>query len=170
MFKKLSTLLAVATVAFSFSFSAHAETLTISVGTPTPSYSAEGVIGSETVSGTLVHVKFPGFIGFGLENLEISSAAAGWKTTMVDVYYLLPIPLINVTLGVGAGTNEPTLGNIGIYTAGTASQGYIQLGYSFGVIDVHLSQHSISSNLVDPIGPDLDTSSTMTAVGIQIGF
>ena len=166
MLKKLSTLLAVAMMAFTFSFSAQAETLTFSAGIPS-SYSGSNVSGA-SVSGTLVHVKLPSFIGFGMESYEITSGGSGVKTTMFDIFYLLPIPLINVTLGLGAGTNEPTGDLSGTYTAGSAAQGYLQLGYSFGPVDVHLSQHIVTSDLKG--STNLDTSGTMTAVGVQIGF
>jgi len=69
------------------------------------------------------------------------------STTMYNLYYILPIPIINLTLGVGTGKSQfEFLGLKG--DDGTATQWYTSLGIPIlPLFDLHLSYRSVSSKI-----------------------
>jgi len=189
--KKVITALFAALVLFSFSSNAYAEFFSVSAGIPfSQSFSqswenSSGSIESDGVSGILLHVKLPIMLGLGLETYETKITAPDTnfsdmklKTTMYDVFWMTPIPIINFTIGGGLGTttlecNVETTGSCSdSFEAGTASQLWAQLGFSpIPFLDVHMSYHNISST-VKGIGSakDEDFSGSLMAVGVAFIF
>jgi len=85
-----------------------AELFSVSAGIPLSHDIKDENLESDGVSGFFFHVKFPILVGVGLENYETKIKDSDTKigTTMYDIFYLLPIPVINLTVGLGAGQSE----------------------------------------------------------------
>ena len=62
---------------------------------------------SDGVSGTFIQIGIPILPGIGMDNFE-TKAGSDIKiaTSIYNLYYLLPIPVINLTLGAGVGSTE----------------------------------------------------------------
>ena len=102
--------------------SAKADTISVSVGIPlshqfSGKYTSSGTESSITAgstSGVFLGLTLPFLIGFGVESYEtkiksISSAdlsSTTVSTTMADILFNLPIPIVNITLGLGAGQTK----------------------------------------------------------------
>lgn len=188
--KKLFTLLASVLILFGFSSNAFAELFSISAGIPVQhTFNAEwdsalggDAVESDGVSGYMFHVKFPIMFGVGLEtyttkikdpdlieNVELS-------TTLYDVFWLTPIPIINFTIGAGAGTAKLECDVIGGGKCsdkwedggfGSTTQLWAQLGFPiFPFIDIHASYHVVSTSLK---GKDSNSDSTLNGNVIGIG-
>ncbi len=80
-----------------------AELFSVSAGIPLSHDIKDENLDSDGVSGFFFHVKFPILVGVGLENYEtkIKDSDTIIDTTMYDIFYLLPIPMINLTVGLG---------------------------------------------------------------------
>ena len=152
-----------------------AEFFSISAGVPLSHDIADENISSDGVSGYFFHVKFPILVGVGLENYEtkIKDSTTKIGTTMYDIFYLLPIPIINLTVGLGAGETEFLCTNCSSkYDKGTATQFYTSLGIPFlGIMDAHLSYRSVNSTIKAKSGSEeYKTGGNVIGAGISIGF
>ena len=94
---------------------------------------------------------------------------------MYNLYYLLPIPVINLTLGAGVGSTEVNCETCSTYyDKGGAVQGYVSLGFPIiPLFDLHLSYRSVTSkikgkDLLD--GTEVDVSGNVTGIGIGFNF
>ncbi len=187
--KNLISIAVVGLMICAFSTGAFAETFSVSYGIPMQynfdgEWSGGDKVEADGLSGGMLHVKFPIMLGLGLESyVTIIKPPTGFddmqiSTSLLDVFYLTPIPLINVTIGVGVG-------NISIdcttstgstcedsYEAGLAYQWWGQLGYSFfPFLDVHLSYHDVTAKVKGKSGnSDLNFGGTVIAVGAAIYF
>ena len=104
-----------------------AELFSVSAGIPLSHDIKDENLDSDGVSGFFFHVKFPILVGVGLENYETKIKDLDTKiaTTMYDIFYLLPIPVINLTVGLGAGQSELKCSTCSSsYDVGTATQIY----------------------------------------------
>ena len=152
-----------------------AEFFSISAGVPLSHDIADENISSDGVSGYFFHVKFPILVGVGLESYEtkIKDSTTIIGTTMYDIFYLLPIPIINLTVGLGAGETELLCTTCSSnYDKGTATQFYTSLGIPFlGIMDAHLSYRSVNSTIKAKSGSDeYKTGGNVIGAGISIGF
>ena len=152
-----------------------AEFFSISAGVPLSHDIADENLSSDGVSGYFFHVKFPILVGVGLENYEtkIKDSKTKIGTTMYDIFYLLPIPIINLTVGLGAGETELLCTTCSSsYDKGTATQFYTSLGIPFlGIMDAHLSYHSVNSTIKAKSGSDeYKTGGNVIGAGFSIGF
>ena len=180
MFKKrLLTLLIGSAFLFGFGGKAVASDF-VSVGVSVPMQVKGDGTAAVSASGLIAYVKFPFLGGFGLEDYEFAyDGSNGGKLTygvsMYDVFYQFPIPIVNITLGVGAGNITPKDDLESYYDAGTATQVFARVGIPFGLFDVHLSSHNVSSTLKGKSVSgltlsDQDIKFTTTALGVSIGF
>jgi hypothetical protein len=177
LIKRFSAILAAALLVCSFSSQASAEFFSVSAGVPVShSFSNENVE-SDGVGGFLFHVKLPIMIGIGMEAYDTKIKATEdtkLKTTMYDLFYLTPIPIINVTIGAGVGSVELDCEACSdLYEAGPATQLWGQLGFSIlPALDIHLSYHNIQAKIksktvgIDDVGLD----GAMTALGVSFIF
>jgi hypothetical protein len=152
-----------------------AEFFSISAGVPLSHDIADENISSDGVSGYFFHVKFPILVGVGLESYEtkIKDSTRKIGTTMYDIFYLLPIPIINLIVGLGAGEVELLCTTCSSnYDKGTATQFYTSLGIPFlGIMDAHLSYRSVNSTIKAKTGSDeYKTGGNVIGAGISIGF
>ena len=81
-----------------------------------------------------------------------TSTDAGLKTNMTNLFYQLPVPIVNLIIGLGTGTQEYDCktedgkGCSGYYDKGSASQWYTSIGMPIiPFFDIHLSYRSITS-------------------------
>lgn len=152
-----------------------AELFSVSIGIPiSHTISDDTVAESDGVSGTFMHAKLPLIpLGLGIESYKTNvkdNAPLKIATTMFDIFYLLPIPIINLTLGIGTG-NVSIEGGSG-YEKGSAIQWYTSVGMPIlPLFDIHLSYRSISAkNTKDQNGDKMDLSGNVTGIGLAFTF
>ena len=91
---------------------------------------------------------------------------------MYNLYYLLPIPIINLTLGIGTGKSQFESGGA-TGDDGTATQFYTSIGVPImPLFDLHLSYRSISSKIESTSGSDKGEKDDVggNIMGLGIGF
>ena len=211
--KKIIAYLLLTSISFvTFYSSAQAEFFSASVGVPV-SYSLNENKDKNKLdgapSGYLIHLKLPILIGIGYESYEqkikhenptlSTSIKQTAEIQFYDIFYQLPIPIINITLGLGYGKSElktdpqtaAAAGGGGAFpvtvktTNANLMQYYLQLGYTFGIFDIHASYHMIKTSKKgemeitagSPCTGDACTitekynpAGSMTAIGFSIGF
>ena len=105
--------------------------------------------------------------------------AAGLKTNMTNIFYQLPVPIVNLIIGLGTGTTEyvgtHTNGNdFSVYfDKGSASQWYTSIGMPLiPLFDIHLSYRSITAKNIKDKGEGTkdDNSGSVTGIGLAFNF
>ena len=152
-----------------------AELFSVSAGIPLSHNINDENLESDGMTGFFFHVKFPILIGVGLENYvtKIKDWDTKIGTTMYDIFYLLPIPMINLTVGLGAGQSELKCSTCSsFYEVGTATQIYSSLGIPIlGILDAHLSYRNVNSSVKAKSGSkEFKTGGNVLGAGISIGF
>jgi len=153
--------------------------LNFSVGVPlSHSYADTKVAESDGVSGYFIQIGVPMLPGLGMDSHKAQIKCPTCddpvyiSTTMYNLYYLLPIPIINLTIGVGTGKTEYSYGGVAI-DDGAATQWYTSFGMPIiPLFDLHLSYRSISSKIEWTTGNDKGTKSDFggSVMGLGIGF
>ena len=156
--------------------------INFSVGVPlshtiTGKYSDGSEIKSEGVSGTFIQVGVPLLPGIGMDSyktkLKDQTPTIEVATMIYNLYYLLPIPIINLTLGVGTGsTTFKCSGCDAYFDKGSASQWYASFGMPIiPLFDLHLSYRSVSSKIKNKSGSsEHDLSGNVMGLGIGFNF
>ena len=159
---------------------------------------------SEGVSGYFLGVQLPFSVGLGLDsyktNLKVDPGESELKlaTSMYNLYYQLPVPVINLIIGIGTGKHtmecatckegyldpftwdstgdgtkdKTSYWNSG-YKSGSVSQWYASIGMPImPLFDIHLSYRSITSKKVVYQGNSTkkDLSSNVTGIGFAFNF
>jgi len=181
--KIILTVFAVTSLIFS-NAPAFAELFSVSVGVPV-SHTLTGKdvedeeIKSDGVSGVFIQIGVPVLPGIGIDsyNTKIKDSEIYLGTTIYNLYYLLPIPVINLTVGVGIGSTELQCeGCSDYYKKGSANQWYTSLGMSIiTLFDLHLSYRSVSSKIEVKAGDanagkKNDLSGNVMGLGIGFNF
>ena len=153
--------------------------LNFSVGVPlSHSYADTKVAESDGVSGYFIQIGVPMLPGLGMDSYETKTKCDGCdkeqkiSTTMYNLYYLLPIPIVNLTIGVGTGKTQYSYGGVAI-DDGAATQWYTSFGIPIiPLFDLHLSYRSISSKMESTSGEDKGTKYDFggSVMGLGIGF
>ena len=106
-------------------------------------------------------------------------------TFMYNVFYQFPIPVINITIGIGSGKTtldcsacaedytDPESGDKTGYKAGAANQWYTSFGIQFNqLIDIHISYRSVTSKKIEQVysGTKVNYSGNVTGVGLSFIF
>jgi len=153
--------------------------INFSVGVPlshtiTGKYSDGTEIKSEGVSGTFIQVGVPMLPGIGMDSYKTkieSDDPFELETMIYNLYYLLPIPIINLTLGVGTGsTTFKCSGCDAYFDKGSASQWYASFGMPIiPLFDLHLSYRSVSSKIKTKSG-SIEHDLGGNVMGLGIGF
>ena len=151
-----TSLLLYSTPSFAFS---------ISVGVPfSHSLTGKNTDGSEkkvkSVSGFFIQAGLPLLPGLGIDKYTTKQkdTVFEFETNMYNLFYLLPIPIVNLTFGLGMGTTElkcpagtfsaqgVAADCSGIYDKGSASQWYASVGIPIiPLFDMHLSYRSVTA-------------------------
>ena len=151
--------------------------LNFSVGVPlshtfTGKYSNGEEVKSDGVSGAFIQVGVPMLPGIGMDSYKtkLKDQDEIVATMIYNLYYLLPIPIINLTLGVGVGSTELQCGTC--TAKGSASQWYASFGMPIiPLFDLHLSYRSVSSKIKNKSGSmEHDVSGNVMGLGIGFNF
>ena len=157
--------------------------LNFSVGVPlshtfTGKFSDGTAIESDGVSGYFIQIGVPMLPGIGMDSYKAQVKCPTCdnpfyvSTTMYNLYYLLPIPIINLTLGIGTGKSQwESEGQVG--DDGTATQFYTSIGVPIiPLFDIHLSYRSVSSKIESTSGRDKGEKDDVggNVMGLGIGF
>ena len=159
---------------------AFAEIISVSVGIPlSHTITGKDPSGAKTaesdgVSGSFVHVKLPLFpIGLGIESYKTkikNNSTLKIATSMYDIFYLAPIPFVNLTIGLGTGDVNVEGGGSN-YEKGSATQWYTSIGIPIlPLFDIHISYRSITAKNTKGYGDKMDLSGNVTGVGLAFVF
>jgi hypothetical protein len=134
-----------------------------------------------------------GFLSFGLgidsyttkfktdgsEGAWSKANDGGLKTNMTNLFYLLPVPVVNLIIGLGTGTTEYDCktsdgkGCSAYYDKGSASQWYTSIGMPIiPFFDIHISYRSITAKNIKSKATGLkdDNSGSVTGIGLAFNF
>ena len=174
--KKIILTAFTAAILLLFSSSAYA-LFTVSAGVPfSHSFNDTNVAESDGVSGLFLAAKLPIMVGVGIETYKtkLKGSTTTLATSMYDIFYQLPIPIVNLTLGLGMGSTElQCVGCSTTYDKGTATQWYTSVGIPiFPFFDAHLSLRRVSSKIKKTAasgGTEYDLGGTVAGLGIAFG-
>ena len=138
-------------------------------------------------SGYFLGIKFPVGFGLGIDSYKTKFKGDTSKivTFMYNVFYQFPIPVINITIGLGSAKTkldcsacpedytDPESGDKTGYKAGAASQWYTSFGIQFSqLIDIHISYRSVTSKKIEQVysGSKVNYSGKVTGVGLAFIF
>ena len=145
----------------------------------------------DKTSGYFLAVQLPFAIGLGIDSYTTKfktgncngcwgvGADASLKTDMTNIFYQLPVPVVNLIIGLGKGTTEYdckfTNGDCSkFYEKGSATQWYTSIGMPIiPFFDIHLSYRSITAKNIEhklEAGKKEDNSGSVTGVGIALNF
>ena len=166
--------------------------LTISLGIPqehtfTEKNESGSKIETDGSSGYFLGIKFPVGFGLGIDSYKTKFKGDTSKivTFMYNVFYQFPIPVINITIGIGSGNTkldcsaceedytDPESGDKTGYKAGAANQWYTSFGIQFNqLIDIHISYRSVTSKKIEQVysGTKVNYSGNVTGVGLAFSF
>ena len=177
--KKIFLTVFAATSLFLYSTSSFA--FSLSVGMPLGHTITDDTIhtpGYDTPSGYFLGVQLPFAVGLGMDSyktkLKETDPEIKLGTDIYNIFYQLPIPVINLVIGLGAGNQalECTYCK-NTYDKGSVTQWYTSIGFPIlPLFDIHLSYRSITSKNVKEksSGTKYDFSGNVTGVGIAFNF
>ena len=154
--------------------------ISISVGVPIGA-SIKGDDGSEVAdgaSGYFIGVQLPFGLGLGMDSHKTTlkgdnDPAVKVATSMYNLYYQLPVPVVSLILGLGVGSSNYDAPYDKNYDKGAATQWYTSIGFPIiPLFDIHLSYRSITSKNIKykGNGSKEDVSGTITGIGLAFNF
>ena len=162
--------------------------LSVSVGMPMGYNFAEGGGTATNMGGYFLGVQLPFGLGLGMDSHKIKATEENvleLNTNMYNLFYQLPIPVINLILGIGAGSQHLECADIyggqgnsvvsckDTYDKGSATQFYTSVGLPIlPLFDFHISYRMITSKnqKVKSSGQKFDHSGSVTGIGIAFNF
>ena len=138
-------------------------------------------------SGYFLGIKFPIGFGLGIDSYKtkIKGDTSKIVTIMYNIFYQFPIPVINLTIGLGSGKTkldcsaceedytDPESGDKTGYRAGEASQWYTSFGIQLTqLIDIHISYRYVTSKKIEQVYSEakVNYSGNVTGVGLAFKF
>ena len=156
--------------------------LSVSVGVPLAYSSTEGGSNSN-MEGYFLGVQLPFALGLGMDSHKVKGDKPQElvvDTNMYNLFYQLPIPVINLILGVGTGSQEYICNDVGngkscsdALDKGSATQFYTSLGIPIiPLFDFHISYRMITSKNIKWKGSEekLDNSGSLIGAGFAFNF
>ena len=160
--------------------------ISLSVGVPIGA-SIKNDAGSEVAdgaSGYFLGVQLPFGLGLGMDSHKTKfkdDSTLKVATSMYNLYYQLPVPVVSLILGLGTGNSNYDCPDSGEgygtcaeqYDKGAATQWYTSIGFPIiPLFDIHLSYRSITSKNVTykASGYKEDVSGTITGIGLAFNF
>ena len=157
--------------------------LSVSVGMPLGYSFTQGGGSNSNMEGYFLGVQLPFALGLGMDSHKVKGDKPQElvvETNMYNLFYQLPIPVINLILGVGTGSQELICDDVGNGTScsdsfdkGSATQFYTSLGFPImPLFDLHISYRMITSkNMKNKASEEkLDYSDSVTGIGIAFNF
>ena len=152
--------------------------ISISVGVPVAATipGDDGTAETDGTSGYFLGVQLPFGLGLGMDSHKTKykdSSTLKVATSMYNLYYQLPVPVVSLILGLGTGnSNYDCPGCAENFDKGAATQWYTSIGFPIiPFFDIHLSYRSITSkNIKDLNGTKYDVSGTITGIGLAFNF
>ena len=145
--------------------------LSVSVGVPL-SFQCETKCELDSLSGYFLGVQLPFALGLGMDSIKVKGKGQK-STSTIDIYnlfYQLPIPVINLIFGLGVGSGSVEGDGSEDYEDSTNNQWYTSIGIPLiPLFDIHVSYRSITSKDGKYKGEKMD-SSTSTVMGAGIAF
>ena len=160
--------------------------ISLSVGVPIGA-SIKNDAGTEVAdgaSGYFLGVQLPFGLGLGMDSHKTKfkdDSTLKVATSMYNLYYQLPVPVVSLILGLGTGNSNYDCPDSGEgygtcaeqYDKGAATQWYTSIGFPIiPFFDIHLSYRSITSKNVKykRTGIKEDVSGTITGIGLAFNF
>jgi len=156
--------------------------LSVSVGVPLAYSSTQGGSNSN-MEGYFLGVQLPFALGLGMDSHKSKGdppQETVLETNMYNLFYQLPIPVINLILGVGTGSQEFICNDVGngkscsdALDKGSATQFYTSLGIPImPLFDFHISYRMITSKNIKWKGSEekLDNSGSLIGAGFAFNF
>ncbi len=163
--------------------------VSLSVGVPIGA-SIKNDAGSEVAdgaSGYFLGVQLPFGLGLGMDSHKTKvkdDSTLKVATSMYNLYYQLPVPVVSLILGLGTGNSNydcadategegTVLSCDAAWDKGSATQWYTSIGIPLiPLFDIHLSYRSITSKNIKPKAGDekQDVSGTITGIGLAFNF
>ena len=164
-----------------YSTPSFAELFSVSAGVPfSHSFANTKDFESDGTRGVFLAAKLPIMVGVGLDmyDTKLKDSTKKLRTAMYDIFYQLPIPIVNLTLGLGMGSTELQCGSCSTYDKGSATQWYTSVGIPIlPFFDAHLSLRRVSTKIKTnaasegtPKGTEYDVGGTVAGIGIAFGF
>ena len=123
---------------------------------------------TKSPSGLKVGVVLPSNIGIGVESYSIHDDATTIKFEFLDISYLLPIPIVNITIGIGGGKVDLSTGSYG--NSGNATQFWVSAGFPIiPLFDLHVGFHKVDASIHDD-ALTLEINGNMISVGAMFNF
>ena len=156
--------------------------ISLSVGVPVDASikGDDGTAEADGASGYFLGVQLPFGLGLGMDShkTKFKDSTVKVATSMYNLYYQLPVPVVSLILGLGTGNSNYDCPDDGHgtcaeqYDKGAATQWYTSIGFPIiPFFDIHLSYRSITSkNIKDPDGSKYDVSGTITGIGLAFNF
>ena len=157
--------------------------ISLSVGVPVAASipGDDGTAETDGTSGYFLGVQLPFGLGLGMDSHKTKfkdDSTLKVATSMYNLYYQLPVPVVSLILGLGTGNSNYDCPDSGggtcaeIFDKGAATQWYTSIGFPIiPFFDIHLSYRSITSkNIKDPNGTKYDVSGTITGIGLAFNF
>ena len=152
--------------------------ISLSVGVPVDASikGDDGTAEADGASGYFLGVQLPFGLGLGMDShkTKFKDSTVKVATSMYNLYYQLPVPVVSLILGLGTGnSNYDCPGCAEIFDKGAATQWYTSIGFPIiPFFDIHLSYRSITSKNVKYKGTGIkeDVSGTITGIGLAFNF
>ena len=158
--------------------------ISLSVGVPIGASikSDDGSEMADGASGYFLGVQLPFGLGLGMDSHKTKfkdDSTLKVATSMYNLYYQLPVPVVSLILGLGTGNSNYDCPDDGHgtcaeqYDKGAATQWYTSIGFPIiPFFDIHLSYRSITSKNVKykASGNKEDVSGTITGIGLAFNF
>ena len=145
--------------------------LSVSVGVPV-SYQCETKCELDSLSGYFLGVQLPFALGLGMDSIKVKGKGSTLTgvTNIYNIFYQLPIPVINLIFGLGVGSGGAEGDGSEDYEDSTINQWYTSIGIPLiPLFDFHVSYRSITSKDGKYKGKKMD-SDTSTVMGAGIAF
>ena len=163
--------------------------ISLSVGVPIGATINDAGTEADGASGYFLGVQLPFGLGLGMDSHKTKikgTTDLKVATSMYNIYYQLPVPVVSLILGLGTGnsnydcadayegTNDSVVSCDAAYDKGAATQWYTSIGFPIiPLFDIHLSYRSITSKNIKPKAGDdekQDVSGTITGIGLAFNF
>jgi len=159
--------------------------ISLSVGVPVAASikGDDGTAEADGASGYFLGVQLPFGLGLGMDShkTKFKDSTVKVATSMYNLYYQLPVPVVSLILGLGTGNSNYDCPDSGEgygtcaeqYDKGAATQWYTSIGFPIiPFFDIHLSYRSITSKNVKYKGTGIkeDVSGTITGIGLAFNF